>query len=124
MEFEMLSILKDKDGLAATYCAGDNSEIVKRVRVDYSDLPYPDDFLYGCAYLIDELAKTPLNKPFEGRTVCIKSNLPDIFKVGKIYEWKDGRTVSEDGKLLPTNKKLYSLDEITNKNLQFIKIVE
>lgn len=93
----------------------------KQIRVKSSDLPYPDDFMYACAYLIDELAK---NKPYEGRTVCIASPDPDVFKVGKIYEWKDGRTVDEKGGLIPTKEKLVSLNEITNPNLKFIEIVE
>lgn len=96
----------------------------KHISVKSSDLPYPDDFVYACAYLIDELAKITPNEPFKGKTVCIASNHPDIFKEGKIYEWKDGRTVGEDGLIHPTTGKLYSLDEIENPKLKFIKIVE
>lgn len=99
----------------------------KRISVKSSDLPYPDDFIYACAHLIDEFPKMPQkteNKPYKGKTVCIASPDPEIFKVGKIYEWKDGRTVDEKGNLLPKWAKLYSFDEITNPLLKFIEIVE
>lgn len=104
----------------------------KKISVKNSDLPYPDDFIYACAYLIDEFAKdlavispeTPTNKAYEGRTVCVASPDPEIFKAGKIYEWKDGRTIDEKGSLLPKKAKLYSLDEITNPALKFLELVE
>lgn len=96
----------------------------KQMRVKCSDLPYPDDFIYACAYLIDAFSQIPLKEPYKGKTVCIASPDPDIFKVGKIYEWKDGRTVGEDRLLHPTQCKLYSLDEITNPDLKFVEIVE
>ena len=124
MEFEMLSFLKDKEKVTATYYAGDNSEIKEQISVKRSDLAYPDDFMYACAYLIDELAKKVVNEPYKGKTVCIASNHPEIFKVGKIYEWKYGRTVGEDGLIHPTTGKLFSLDEIRNTQLKFIEIVE
>ena len=124
MKFEMLSFVKDKENVTATYYVGDNGEIEKQISVKRSELAHPDDFMYVCAYLIDEIAKTLADKPYKGKTVCIASNYPDLFTVGKIYEWKDGRTVGDDGLLHPTTGKLFSLDEIKNPRIKFIEIVE
>lgn len=96
----------------------------KQISVKCSELPYPDDFIYACAHLLDELAKIPAPTPYAGRTVCVASPDPELFIVGKIYEWKDGRTVDERGLIAPAYKKLFSLDEITNSALKFIEIVE
>ena len=125
MRLETLSIIKTSEGVQATYYTdGAHGEVKKQINVKYSDLAYPDDFMYACAYLIDEFATMRVNKPYSGRTVCIASPDEKIFKVGKIYEWKDGRTVDEKGGIIPTRTKLYSLDEITNCELKFIEIVE
>lgn len=132
MENKRLSIVVENGVVTLTYFDEQNSGANMQMREKYSAFPCPDDFMYACAYLIDELAKDlpiinpkPLaNEPFAGRTVCIASNHSEIFKVGKIYEWQDGRTVGEDDLLHPTTGKLFSLDEITNPKLKFIKIVE
>lgn len=100
---------------------------VVECEVSVKDLP-DDDFIFACGYLLDEIAKglPCVNKPFEGKTVCIaaEDGQDAFFTVGKIYEWKDGRTVTDKGALLPSKAKLYSLDEITNPRLKFIKLVE
>ena len=125
MKFETLSFIKGSEGVQATYYASEGGNETKRqVSVNYSDLAHPDDFMYACAYLIDELANKSVNEPYKGKTVCIASNHPDIFKVGKIYEWQDGRTVGEDRLLHPTTGKIFSLDDIKNPNLKFIEVVE
>lgn len=129
MENKQLSIVADGEFVTLTYFEGENSERNVQMREKCSAFHYPDDFMYACAYLIDELAKDlpilyPENKPYAAKTVCVASPDPEIFKVGKIYEWKDGRTVNEKGCLLPTKAKLFSPDEITNPLLKFIEIVE
>ena len=100
---------------------------VVECEVSVKDLP-DDDFIFACGYLLDEIAKglPCVNKPFEGKTVCVVAEgVPAfVFTAGKIYEWKDGRTVANDGALYPSQTKLYSLDEITNPRLKFIKLVE
>ena len=123
-EYESLSIIKTSRGVEATYYRGEECDKKMQVRIDFDELAYPDDFLYACAVLVDRLSIEESPKPFEGKTVCISSPDATTFKVGKIYEWKDGRTVDEKGALMPRNVKLRSLDEITNPELKFIKIVE
>lgn len=132
MENKQLSIVANGGFVTLTYFEGKNNTPKYEISTKSSELSYPDDFMYACAYLIDVLAKdlamispkTPTKKAYEGKTVCVASNHPDIFKVGKIYEWKDGRTVGEDGLLHPTRGKLISLDEITNLALKFLELVE
>lgn len=92
--------------------------------VDTRELPFElaDNFYYACAYLLDELAKMECDW-YKGKTVCIAS--PDSsFTVGKIYEWKDGRVVDNNGDLRPVEKKITSLSDIKNPALKFIELVE
>ena len=124
MENKQLSIVAHGEVVTLTYFEGENSERKEQISVKCSELAYPDDFIYACAHLLDELARLPDPTPYAGRTVCVASPDPEIFKVGKIYEWKDGRTVTETGLIAPAYTKLFSLDEITNKGLKFIEIVE
>lgn len=121
MKNKALSIITNGEFVTLTYFEEDKK---KQMSVKLSDLPHSDDFMYVCAHLIDEFAKNPHIEYFKGKTVCTASNHPNIFKVGKIYEWKDGRTVGEDGLIHPTTGKLTSLDEIKNQNIKFIEIVE
>lgn len=131
MENKQLSIVVNGGFVTLTYFEGKNNTPKYELSIKNSDLAYPDDFMYACAYLIDTLAKdlemispkTPKKKGYEGKTVCVASPDPEIFKVGKIYEWKDGRTIDEKGSLLPKKAKLYSFDEITNPALKFIELV-
>ena len=118
---KILLITQMGDTVKATYYDGNRMATVTE---KMSNLPFPDDFFYGCGWVLDELAKIPSELPFEGKTVCIESDFTELFTVGKIYEWKDGRTVANDGVIYPTQRKLYSLDEITNPHLKFIKIVD
>ncbi len=78
-----------------------------------------EDFLVSCYMLLEEL-----NKPqvYEGITVCTRSDIPD-FTVGQVYEWKGGFTKSNTGKVMPSNRPLERLDEITNPNLHFAPLV-
>ena len=130
MENKQLSIVAKDGFVTLTYFEGENNTPKYEISTKHSELSYPDDFMYACAYLIDVLAKDlamispDTNKAYEGRTVCVASPDPEIFKVGKIYEWKDGRTVDEKGGLIPTKVKLYSLDEITNPALKFLELLE
>lgn len=92
--------------------------------VDVRTLPFDmsDNFFYACCELIDELAKREYDW-YKGKTVCIAS--PDSsFTVGKIYEWKDGRVIDNDGDLRPIDKKITELSDITNPALKFIELVE
>lgn len=81
-----------------------------------------DNFYYACCHLIDEMAKAQY-RWYEGKTVCIASPDPS-FTVGKIYEWKDGRVVDNDGDIRPKNKKIKELSDITNPALRFLQIIE
>lgn len=121
MRKQVLVFECDGETVQATRYEGEH---ISEVVISVKDLP-EDDFLFACGYLLDELAKIlprDENKPFEGKTVCIADNTGH-FTVGKIYAWKDGRTVTDRGDLLPSETKLYSLDEITNPCLKFIKLV-
>ena len=82
--------------------------------------PKPDeDFLVSCYMALEELTKP---QGYEGITVCTKSDCPD-FTVGTVYEWKGGFTKSNSGRVMPSNRPLERLDEITNPNLHFAPLV-
>ena len=101
------------DGFTQKCCAVD----VRALPPDMSD-----NFYYACCHLIDELAKMEYAW-YEGKTVCVAS--PDAsFTVGKIYEWKDGRVVDNDGDIRPIDRKIISLSDIKNKSLKFIELVD
>ena len=92
---------------------------VKEVRVTLD--PHTDPkmrFLVGCTDILDELVKPQY---YNGITVCIASNEKN-FTVGKVYEWKDGRTKNNLGTQIPPHKPLESLDEIPNTGLKFAEL--
>lgn len=126
-------VIECSDGLISAKVFVSNTAVA-RFDIDRRMLPedYRDNFFYACAYAIDELMKADdLRKKKEesvkyyaGKAVCVASPDSAEFKVGKIYEWRDGRVVNERGDLVPRTKKLTSLDEITNPALKFIVLIE
>ena len=55
-----------------------------------------EDFLFGCAYIIDDMA-TPKNEPkfFNGKAVCCESRMAG-YEVGKVYEWLEGYPICHE----------------------------
>lgn len=55
------------------------------------------DFLFACAYLVDDMASPPTaNRLFNGKAICCESRL-DEFEIGVIYEWVDGYPINPKG---------------------------
>lgn len=63
------------------------------------------DFAVGAKLAFERLnekheSKEP-KKLFNGKAVCIEVDTPCAYTVGKIYEFKDGRTVIDNGCMIP-----------------------
>ena len=88
---------------ATHYCGG------KERSVEMYNFDDESDFLYCCAYLIDEMAKPKpqiIERGFEGKTACVEAKEGGEFSVGKIYHWENGRTVDNNLQVYPKQFKI------------------
>ena len=118
-----LTIYEDEKSpmIMAKYGDGEKERIVfsfEKVGKEHSD------FFNACALLFDDmLREIDAAKGYNGRVVCIESHYTD-FKVGKIYEVKNGKTIGEHGFEYPSCKLAKSVSDMNDKSLKFIEIVE
>lgn len=109
------------------YYANANSVVAHRRWVLAEDVPF-GDFFANAISLIDDLA-TELNQNgyYSKKTVCTNSACT-FFTKGKIYTWKNGRTITDHGDLFPLDSKIISLQDLSCfeevHSLEFIEIVE
>lgn len=91
-----------------------------RTEPRYLDMNYMDDIIHSA---VDEFLADDEDEEEEcmnGKYVCIESN-SDNMTVGKIYTFKDGEAVLDDGIKSPGYK---NLDEFHRLNGFFIKLIE
>lgn len=104
MQKQTMVIEFDGERVRAThYCGG------KERSADMYNFDEESDFLYCCAYLIDEMAKpkpTNIENGLFAKTVCISAIEGEGFTVGKIYSWENGRTANDALEILPRDYKL------------------
>lgn len=93
-------------------------EIIARIVVNATD-----DFLYDAISATDDLAtKIARDGFYTSRAVCIERYTTN-FTVGKIYEWKNGFTVDDNGNVFPS-LPVVSLDAISTSLVKFLPLVE
>jgi hypothetical protein len=104
MDKQVMVIEFDGERVRAThYCSG------KERSADMYNFDEESDFLYCCAYLIDEMAKPQAQiaeRGFEGRVVCAVAEPNSGFTVGKVYKWENGRTANDNLEIYPKNVKV------------------
>ena len=55
------------------------------------------DFLFACAYLIDDMASPPMaTRLFNGKAICCESRI-DEFEIGVVYDWVEGYPINPKG---------------------------
>ena len=83
------------------------------------------DFFTNCAFALDDLLiNVDENVGFNGKVVCIESKYMD-FKVGKIYKFECGKTISERGHEYPKGRYITNdVKDLNEIGLKFIEIVE
>ena len=69
------------------------------------------DFNIGAKLAVERLVGEETPKYYNGKIICIKSHPFACYKVGHIYEVKDGRFKNENGYMIPL-KPAKALDEI------------
>lgn len=70
------------------------------------------DFAVGAKLAFERLnEKHESKEPFNGKAVCIEVDTPCAYTVGKIYEFKDGRTVIDNGCEFPCRFPITSIEE-------------
>lgn len=75
----------------------------------------------------DGMFEDEVVKYFNGKVVCVSKPSGCAYTVGKVYEFKDGRVVIDNGAILPIDKGITTLEEWnTDDNLycKFIPFVE
>lgn len=93
-------------------------EIIARIFVNATD-----DFLYDAISAADDLAtKIARDGFYTGRVVCIERYITN-FTVGKIYEWKNGYTVDDNGNMFPSHPVL-DLEDVSTSLVKFLPLVE
>lgn len=97
----------------------------KQKSIEMFDFENENDFLYYCAYLIDEMAtEKKFEKSFNGYAVCAETKEGSGFSVGEIYRWENGRTVNDYLQIFPIE---YNISEkcVVNSimNVESIKFV-
>ena len=112
---QILIIETDGDIVTAVHHV-DNERRVKRISGG------SEDFLVASCLLIDELYKLCAPQYYNGSTVCITSNNKE-FTVGKIYDFKDGQTVCNNGATVPTGHRIKHLSEVNTKGLKFLELI-
>lgn len=85
--------------------------------------------LYGTDYHPSEVAITPEEpKYYNGKVVCLDIGLElfaKLYTVGKIYEFKDGIFLADNGKLFSENKKYHNFEEFKkDSRAKWLEIVE
>mgnify|MGYP003306488910 FL=1 len=64
-------------------------------------------------------------KLYNGKVVCIEQGNNHHYKVGKIYQFKDGLMTADNGRKYPTTKKIYSFEDWDKwTSSKFIEVVE
>lgn len=104
MNKQVMVIEFDGQRAKATHYSGGRERSVEMYNFDDEN-----DFLYCCAYLIDEMAneKTQIvERGFEGNTICISAINDSGFTVGKPYVWENGRTTDDNLNIYPKNYKI------------------
>ena len=73
-----------------------------------------------------ELVYERENKPlYSGKVVCIESRNTDVYTVGKIYKFKNGKFIDDKGNKRPDNYKIYTFEDWERyTNSKFIEIKE
>lgn len=93
-------------------------EIIARIFVNATD-----DFLYDAISAANDLVtKIARDGFYTGRTVCIERHITN-FTIGKIYEWKNGCTVDDNGNVFPSHPVL-SLNDVSTSLVKFLPLVE
>lgn len=85
------------------------------------------DFAVGAKLAFERLnEKTEPKKLFNGKAVCIeKTNDYCAYTVGKIYEFKDGKTTLDNGGSYPTDgNEVTSIDDWNSRFAKFLEIKE
>lgn len=99
-----------------------NGKVVKSVETT----KHPDD-----KYSIEEACKVIIDRMFEeeatyynGKVVCVNSNNSFITQ-GKIYEFKDGHSIDDEGSRLPCLTRIKSFEHLNSLMWSdFIEVVE
>jgi hypothetical protein len=64
-------------------------------------------------------------KLYNGKVVCVERGNNPQYKVGKIYQFKDGMMTADNGRNYPTTKKVYSFEDWDKwTSAKFIEVVE
>lgn len=104
MEKQVMVIEFDGERVRATHYCGGRERSANMYNFDEES-----DFLYCCAYLIDEMAKPHkqiAERGFEGGTVCAVAEPNSGFTIGKVYKWENGRTANDNLEIYPKNFKV------------------
>ena len=83
------------------------------------------DFFTNCALALEDLLiNVDKSAGFNGKVVCVESNYLD-FKVGKIYTFEFGKTISERGREYPQGRYIANVaNDLNEIGLKFIEIIE
>lgn len=85
------------------------------------------DFMTGAKLAFERLTEIPPvshKKPlYNGKVVCVRERYGELFTVGKIYEFKDGVVIMNNGR---ESNKYESLDQFHDRNnsIEFLEVVE
>ena len=115
-----LTIEEAGDKVVLTYWTKENAclAIIARIVVNATD-----DFLYDAISATDDLAtKIARDGFYTGRVVCTYSDLHN-FTVGRIYQFENGYTVDNYGKIYPFNP-VYSIKDAENNFIKFCQLID
>lgn len=111
-----------KDTTAKLY---EGNKLVKKATAKCS----PDDkfdFNTGARIAFDRLiGEESSPKYYNGKVVCVEKVNHSAYTVGKIYEFKDGKVIIDNGHALPLDdKRITTLDEWNNDAIWYGKFIE
>lgn len=110
-----------KDTIAKLY--KDNKLVKKAIAKCSPDDKF--DFNTGARIAFDRLiGEESFPKYYNGKVVCVEKKTYSAYTVGKIYEFKDGKVIIDNGCTLPLDdKRITTLDEWNNEAIWYAKFI-
>ena len=83
------------------------------------------DFETGAALAFRRLREKMEKKPkyYNGKVVCVEKKLGACYTVGKVYEFKDGKVVIDNGCEIPVDTNIKNLEEWNKSEIYLCKFI-
>lgn len=120
---EEIIIRKDENGLTGVLKVAGKAVKEKSLPLKAGQPFVAEDFERDAMSLVQELLKKEL---YNGKVVCIRNPANDYYTVGKIYEFKDGAILTNNGTVINNNGEgFHSFEEFAAfSSATFVKLVE